>query len=119
MAPEVAANVGLERAPDKGVLNVAVQRQTADGPEPVDARVTGTVQTLIGQPQPLETFGFGVFEFNTVYQAIPELGVGQFSERQMYELFATAMVDAVAMVHYYFDSFIWKVSDKRVQEGLR
>ncbi|MEH6671835.1 DUF4426 domain-containing protein [Halopseudomonas sp.] len=54
VAPEVAANVGLERAPDKGVLNVAVQRQTADGPEPVDARVTGTVQTLIGQPQPLD-----------------------------------------------------------------
>jgi hypothetical protein len=37
----------------------------------------------------------------------------------MYELFAMAMVDAVAMVHYYFDSFIWKVSDRTVQEGLR
>jgi hypothetical protein len=53
VAPEVAANVGLERAPDKGVLNIAVQRQTADGPVPVDARVTGTVKTLIEQQTPL------------------------------------------------------------------
>lgn len=75
-------------------------------------------QLVVGQPQPLETFGFGVVGFDLVYEAIPELGVGQFSQQQVYELFATAMVDAVAMVHYYFDSFIWKVSDQRVQEGL-
>lgn len=54
VAPEVAANVGLERAPDKGVLNVAVQRQTPEGPVPVDARVSGTVETLIGQEQALD-----------------------------------------------------------------
>lgn len=53
VAPEVAANVGLERAPDKGVLNIAVQRETPDGPVPVDARVTGTVKTLIEQKTPL------------------------------------------------------------------
>ena len=76
-------------------------------------------QVVVGQPQPLETFGFGVFEFNSVYKAIPELGVGRFPSREMYALFATAMVDAVAMVHYYFDSFIWKVSDQRVREGLQ
>ncbi len=75
-------------------------------------------QLLVGQPRPLENFGFGVIEFQSVYGAIPELGVGRFSEREMYGLFAMAMVDAVAMVHYYFDSFIWKVSDRRVQEGL-
>ena len=76
-------------------------------------------QVVVGQPQPLETFGFGVLEFNSVYEAIPELGIGRFTSREMYALFATAMVDAVAMVHYYFDSFIWKVSDHRVQEGLQ
>ena len=76
-------------------------------------------QVVVGQPQPLETFGFGVFEFNSVYEAIPELGIGRFTSREMYALFATAMIDAVAMVHYYFDSFIWKVSDHRVREGLQ
>ncbi len=75
-------------------------------------------QLVVGQPRPLETFGFGVVDLGRVYDAIPELGVGRFSERALYELFATAMVDAVAMVHYYFDSFIWKVSDRQVQEGL-
>ena len=31
----------------------------------------------------------------------------------------TAMVvNAAAMVHYYFDSFIWRVSEKTTQEGL-
>ncbi|GGC95769.1 DUF4426 domain-containing protein [Halopseudomonas salina] len=53
VAPQVAANVGLERAPDKGVLNIAVQRETPDGAVPVDARVTGTVKTLIEQETPL------------------------------------------------------------------
>lgn len=52
--PEVAANVGLERAPNQGVLNVAVQRLTSDGPEPVDARVTGTVTTLLEQKSELD-----------------------------------------------------------------
>lgn len=52
--PEVAANVGLERAPNQGVLNVAVQRLTPDGPEPVDARVTGTVTTLLEQKSELD-----------------------------------------------------------------
>ena len=75
-------------------------------------------QLLVGQPQPLETFGFGEVRFDVLYESIPELGLGEFTSRETYGLFATAMVDVVAMVHYYFDSFIWKVSDHRVQEGL-
>lgn len=54
VAPEVAANVGLERAADKGVLNIAVQRETPDGPEPVDAKVTGSVTTLLGNKTELD-----------------------------------------------------------------
>ena len=57
-------------------------------------------------------------DFDVLYRAIPELGLGEFTSRETYGLFATAMVDVVAMVHYYFDSFIWRVSDRRVQEGL-
>lgn len=75
-------------------------------------------QLLVGQPRPLETFGFGEVDFDVLYRAIPELGLGEFTSRETYGLFATAMVDVVAMVHYYFDSFIWRVSDRRVQEGL-
>ncbi|WP_373184434.1 DUF4426 domain-containing protein [Halopseudomonas sp.] len=54
VSPEVAANVGLERGPDQGVLNIAVQRETSEGPEPVDARVTGTVTTLLEQKNELD-----------------------------------------------------------------
>ncbi len=75
-------------------------------------------QLLVGQPQPLLAMSFGVWEFNAVYEAIPELGIGRFTQQTMYALFVTAMIDVVALVHYYFDSFIWKVSDRRVQEGL-
>ncbi len=54
VAPEVAANVGLERGPQLGVLNIAVQRETTDGPVPLDARVTGTVTTLLEQQTVLD-----------------------------------------------------------------
>ncbi|MBQ16820.1 MAG: hypothetical protein CMJ65_06805 [Planctomycetaceae bacterium] len=75
-------------------------------------------QLLVGQPRPLLAMSFGVWEFNTVYEAIPELGIGRFTQETMYALFVVAMIDVVALVHYYFDSFIWKVNDRRVQEGL-
>ena len=39
-------------------------------------------------------------------------------EDQRPELFAAALIQAIPMTHYYFDSFIWKVSDVRVQQGL-
>ena len=81
--------------------------------------VTAVVfQLLVGQPRPLLAMSFGVWEFNTVYEAIPELGIGRFTQETMYALFVVAMIDVVALVHYYFDSFIWKVNDRRVQEGL-
>lgn len=54
VAPEVAANVGLERGPEIGVLNIAVQRETPEGPEAVDARVDGTVTTLLGNKTKLD-----------------------------------------------------------------
>ena len=69
--------------------------------------------------QPLEVFGFGAIEFMTDYAApIPELGKAGYTQRQGYELFAALLIQSAALVHYYLDSFIWKVRDKKVQEGL-
>lgn len=42
---------------------------------------------------------------------IPPLHVG-------YELYAGTIVSAAALIHYYFDSFIWKIRDERNQQGL-
>jgi len=33
-------------------------------------------------------------------------------------LLGEALISAIAVIHYYFDSFIWKVRDEHVQEGL-
>lgn len=53
LQPEVAANTGLERGPNVGVINLLVQRQTPQGPVHVDANVRGTVRNMLGQSQDL------------------------------------------------------------------
>jgi hypothetical protein len=68
--------------------------------------------------RPLEEFGFGITSFMSVYKAIPELGLDAISHEMGYDLFAAMVVQAAPMTHYYFDSFIWKVSDSKVQQGL-
>ena len=67
---------------------------------------------------PLAAFGFGVLPFTAQYTAIPALGLQNMSAEEGYALFSAALLDAFAMTHYYFDSFIWKVSDRRTQGGL-
>lgn len=73
-------------------------------------------QLFIGHP--LGEFGFGVVPFTGRYQAIPALGLPGMTQDESYALLTSALVNAVALVHYYFDSFIWKVSDRRTQGGL-
>lgn len=51
---ETAANVGLERGPTHGVINIAVQRQTQEGPVAVDAIVQGNVRNVLEQRQKLD-----------------------------------------------------------------
>lgn len=54
LQPDVAANTGLERGPNVGVINLLVQRQTPQGPVHVDANVRGTVRNMLGQSQDLD-----------------------------------------------------------------
>tara|TARA_R110000796_G_scaffold230037_1_gene347549 strand:- start:5526 stop:5969 length:444 start_codon:yes stop_codon:yes gene_type:complete len=49
LQPDIAANTGLTRGPTHGVVNIAVQRQTAEGPVAVDALLSGTVTNMLGQ----------------------------------------------------------------------
>ena len=46
-------------------------------------------------------FGFGVVGFNTNF-----------------DLFSYSLLSSFALLHYYYDSFIWKVRKKEVQQGL-
>jgi hypothetical protein len=73
------------------------------------------VQLLIGRP--LDEFGFGIVNF-AAYQAIPQFNIPALDYYSAYALFAQASIATYAMTHYYVDSFIWKVRDKRVQGGL-
>ena len=54
LQPDIAAATGLQRGPRQGVVNIAVQRNSAQGPQAVDARVEGTVKNLLQQTTPLQ-----------------------------------------------------------------
>lgn len=54
LQPDIAANAGLIRGPNHGVLNLLVQKHSAEGPLPVDAVVEGTVTNLLQQSTPLQ-----------------------------------------------------------------
>lgn len=54
LQPEIAANAGLQRGPNQGVINIAVQRQKSGKPQAVDAILKGEVRSLIGQPVALQ-----------------------------------------------------------------
>ncbi|MAR10984.1 MAG: hypothetical protein CL681_13645 [Blastopirellula sp.] len=66
----------------------------------------------------LTDFGLGLLNFNIPYDSLPELGIKHVVSFSKYDLFALTMINAVALVHYYYDSFIWKVRDTKVQTGL-
>ena len=35
-----------------------------------------------------------------------------------FDLFSYSLLSSFALIHYYYDAFIWKVRKKDVQEGL-
>ena len=67
--------------------------------------------------RPLDEFGFGVINFMRIGPQ-PHPGMSDVTQADAYELFAMTLIQAIPVTHYYFDSFIWKVSDARVQQGL-
>ena len=73
------------------------------------------VQIMIGRP--LDEFGFGVVNF-IPYQAVPAFNLPPLDYATGFALFSQTMIAAYALVHYYVDSFIWKVRDAKVQGGL-
>ena len=72
-------------------------------------------QLLINRP--LDEFGFGVVNF-APYPALPEFGIPALDYSSGYALFSQMMVYAYGLMHYYLDSFIWKVRDRQTQRGL-
>ena len=73
-------------------------------------------QLALGNP--LTEFGFGIPELFENYVAIPELGMNGISSKRAHDIYAAIVISSAAMTHYYFDSFIWTVSDVKTQKGL-
>jgi len=59
----------------------------------------------------------GDFSFGLV-AALQEDQYLQFGTEKAVGFYAATAISAAAAIHYYFDSFIWKVSDTRTQGGL-
>jgi len=72
-------------------------------------------QLLINRP--MDEFGFGVVNF-APYPAITQLNLPALDYSTSYQLWSLTVVYLAGVLHYYVDSFIWKVRDPKVQEGL-
>ncbi|MBC8355372.1 MAG: hypothetical protein H8E66_25625 [Planctomycetes bacterium] len=77
-----------------------------------------TVVVQLIARRPLEEFGFGAISFTSRYDAIPEHQLAGVSLAGGYELFALLVMNVPGLLHLYYDSFIWKVRDTKIQQGL-
>jgi hypothetical protein len=75
----------------------------------------GFFQMLINRP--MDEFGFGVVDF-APYPAITQLNLPALDYAASYQLWSLTLVYLAGVLHYYVDSFIWKVRDPKVQERL-
>ncbi|MGE3314378.1 MAG: hypothetical protein AB7O26_04620 [Planctomycetaceae bacterium] len=73
-------------------------------------------QLLSGKP--LHHFGFGLVNLTSRYDAIPALSIDRLNPETGIEILALALLSLPGILHLYFDSFIWKVRDAKVQRGL-
>jgi hypothetical protein len=62
--------------------------------------------------RPVGDFGFGLLGRGwAIGDAIP-------MSASRLDMYGATIVNATALVHYYFDSFIWKIRDQKTQQGL-
>lgn len=74
-------------------------------------------QVIVGKS--LEDFGFGVLSLQRQYSTpIRHLAIQPMRLDAAFDLFSAAVVELASLTHFYFDSFIWKVSDAKTREGL-
>jgi hypothetical protein len=68
--------------------------------------------------RPIDEFGFGVITSPSSYGAVPRFGLLPLSQQTRFEIVGLAILQLPGMLHLYFDSFIWKVRDTKIQGGL-
>ncbi len=78
--------------------------------------LVGMVYALLFQLlliRPFSDFGFGLFGMNSSSSLFSNL-----TATRQYELYAATLIASTALIHYYFDSFIWKIREEKIQQGL-
>ena len=90
---------------------VGVDAGTLAGVEPLGVEVAGGSEGVVDA---VDT----VVDFTLPYDSVKEFGFNAMTYGKGYDLFAFSLIQAAALVHYYFDSFIWKVRDEQTQSGL-
>ncbi len=67
--------------------------------------------------RPLDEFGFGIASVLNPPDPL-SLDQSMSAVNRTYDLYAASIINSTALLHYYFDSFIWKVRDEKTQQGL-
>ncbi len=71
--------------------------------------------------RPFHYFGFGLPWLRNLtagYDAIPQLQMDRLNPQSGIEIVALALLSLPGLLHLYYDSFIWKVRDTKIQTGL-
>ncbi len=92
LTPEVARAYGIERSGRMGMLNISVLNSAdkSDVPQPVEAKVNGTLKNLIGQSKSLEFKE--IKETNAVYY----VATFRFDEEEVYRINLQVQPDGVS-----------------------
>ena len=77
----------------------------------------------LGRPGNVKAFLLLCAAYALVYHALVQgytrdFGFGAIGFNTNFDLFSYSLVSSFALLHYYYDAFIWKVRKKEVQEGL-
>lgn len=79
--------------------------------------------TYLGKPGHLRAFLLMGAAYALVFHALTEghardFGFGVIGFSADFDLFSYSLLSSFALLHYYYDSFIWKVRKPEVQQGL-
>ncbi|NKB66498.1 MAG: hypothetical protein GKR89_05515 [Candidatus Latescibacteria bacterium] len=78
---------------------------------------------FLGQAGNAKAFLLMCAAYALVFHALTEgvvrdFGFGMVGFNSNFDLFSYSLLSSFALLHYYYDSFIWKVRKKEVQQGL-
>lgn len=74
--------------------------------------------TYLGQPRHLKAFVFVCAVYALAFELLTKIEERGFSFGDDIDLLGYSLISSFALIHYYFDSFIWKVRRPEVQHAL-